>query len=87
MNASLVWPDRYFRTGALLLSVYISALHKKGSGTLPLAHLCQPPSGILGVNCLPIKHRCLYILLQVMRYVHDNEFSKQEAVIEYIVCE
>ena len=49
---------------------------QKGSGTLPLAYLCQPPSGMLGVNCLPIKHRCQYILLQVMRYVHD-EFSKQ----------
>ena len=47
----------------------IRAQRKKG-----LVHfqLCQPPSGILGVNCLPIKHRCLYILLQVMQYMHDE---------------
>ena len=45
----------------------ISAPHEKESGTLPLAYLSQPctPSGMLGINCLPIKHR--YLLLHFIR--------------------
>ena len=85
LEPSAAWPDRFFlRRGVIAFN--ISTLHKKGSGSLPLAYLCQPPSGMLGANFLPIKHKCLYILLQVMIYVHNNEFSMQGSGNQILLC-
>ena len=66
---------------------YISTPREKGSGRLPLAYLCQPPSGMLGLNCLPIKHRCLFIYYRSRDMYTTTSLASKEVVIEYAVCE
>ena len=69
-----------------------SAPRKRVWYTSITVYLCQSPSGMLGVNCLPIKHRCLYILFDRFYYRSRDMYTttssaSKEAVIEYAVCE
>ena len=68
-----------------IIASSISTPCEKGSGALPLTYLCQPPSGILSVNCLLINHRCLYIF-SIGHVMHTTTtLASKEAVIEDII--